>query len=196
MGWWDGVRSLVGTKAKSLDQMSTRDLQEVKRGLDMGVQKLERQLDRNEQEQQDAAKAVLAAGSHARKIVAMERLKGVKNQGKMIAKAFVVRSRYVQGIDSILVLKQALGEFSADLSAKLDTLNPEAIGDYLATLGDDLSRSSFDSDAISRGIEELTADTGNLVDGKDLAEIESLQDSFIDNPELSEEEKIRRLLES
>lgn len=195
MGWWDGMKGLVGRQVKSISQLNDRELQEIKRDMDLGIQKLERQLDKNEQEQHDAAKSVLSSNSQARKIVALERLKSVKNQGKMIAKAYVVRSRYRQGIDNIITLKQAVGTISEGLSTKLQSLDPQAIGDYLATLGDDFSRQTYDSDSIVSSLESLTADMGELADSDEVAILEQAQDEMFTDPNLSEEAKIKRLLE-
>lgn len=195
MGWWDGIRSLVGQQVKGIAQLNDRELAEIKRDMDLGIQKLERQLDKNEAEQHEAAKAVLTANSQARKIVAMERLKAVKSQGKMVAKAYVVRSRYRQGIENIITLKQAVGTISEGLSQKLQSLDPQAISDYLATLGDDFSRQTYDSDSIVTSLDELTADMGDLADKDEVRVIEELQDEVLTDANLSEEQKIKRLLE-
>lgn len=196
MGWWDGIKGLVGKPVKGIAQMSERDLTELKRDLDLGIQKMERQLDKNEAEQHEAAKAVLSANSQARKIVALERLKAVKNQGKMIAKAYVVRSRYRQGIDNIITLKQAVGTLSEGLSKRLQDLDPQAVGDYLATLGDDFNKANYDSESIVQSLEVLTEDLGGLADRDEVKVMEELQDSVLNDDQMSEADKIKRLLES
>lgn len=195
--WWEGVCSLLGTgRERSLEQMGTKELEEIRRELNLGLQKLDRQLDRNEQDQRKAAEAVLAAGSQARKIVAMERLNSVKRIGKTIASTLVVRSRYVLGIESIITLREAIGEqVNPVLQRVAEMADPSAVGEYLRTLQDDLNEQQYDTNQIIGTLDEMATDVEAMSSTDQVAALEKMQDDLLDDSNVSDEEKIRRLLE-
>lgn len=195
--WWEGVCSLLGTGGeKSLEQMGTKELEEIRRELNLGLQKLDRQLDRNEQDQRKAAEAVLAAGSQARKVVAMERLNSVKRIGKTIASTLVVRSRYVLGIESIITLREAIGEqVNPVLQRVAEMADPSAVGEYLRTLQDDLNEQQYDTNQIIGTLDEMATDVEAMSSTDQVAALEKMQDDLLDDANVSDEEKVRRLLE-
>ncbi len=196
--WWDGLKSLFdsGRIDKRLEDMSNKELEEIRRELNLGLQKLDRRLDRNDQEQRAAAQAVLAAGSQARKIVAMERLNSVKRIGKTIASALIVRNRYVLGIESIITLRESLGDQASPVLQKVAQMaDPSAVGEYLRTMQDELNEQHYDTNQIIGTLDDMANDVSGMTSPDQIADLERMQDDMLDDPNLTEEEKIRRLLE-
>lgn len=195
MGWYQNVLKMTGLKQQTFLELSHEEKIKALRSMKNRQRKVEQNIDQGDREMQDIAEQILKSAKY-KAATLMEKLRQKKTLMSVYVKSHQMTCRSINALETCMVLEQTLGNWlDSTRSIQIEAMAPEDLLAFMETVNDQIGQRDMENEEVDRILAHFSQAIEKEQDTDLVREFEKLQEDFLNQDGLNQEEKMKMLID-
>lgn len=194
-GWFESIGKQMGWKKSEFLDLTKEEKNKALQDMRLRQRKLEQKISFGEKEMNDLALELVKC-SKFKAAMMVNKLKQKKSLMAARVKAYNINGLNLNALETSIELEDIMGnKIDKKTMKKMEALSPASLEAFLEYMKDEMNQQELTGEGIQMVMESFSASVDRNVDIDILELVGEVQDAVLDNENLSDEEKAKKIME-